>query len=170
MFQLKENSTIQRCGVATVVQVLLHLQRSHGSYFTQSYLIYLTFRSNSSILGRRKKNQRKLRNKKRAHERRMSESENSETEEREKYKINQKNPKSSDTVKPILNKDKQSTKQKTANIEIKQGANDNNRSLMKRTSSVEEEIENEIHSDKQIESKEMVKAEFKNDLIFDLDM
>ncbi|XP_029044984.2 LOW QUALITY PROTEIN: protein kintoun [Osmia bicornis bicornis] len=128
------------------------------------------FRSNSSILGRRKKNQRKLRNKKRAHERRMSESENSETEEREKYKINQKNTESSDTVKPILNKDKQSTKQKTANIEIKQGANDNNRSLMKRTSSVEEEIENEIHSDKQIESKEAVKAEFKNDLIFDLDM
>ncbi|KAG8239590.1 hypothetical protein J437_LFUL019234 [Ladona fulva] len=36
-----------------------------------------TYRSNSSILGQRKKNQRKLRNKKRAAERRASESENS---------------------------------------------------------------------------------------------
>ncbi|XP_014209164.1 protein kintoun [Copidosoma floridanum] len=42
------------------------------------------YRTNSSILGQRKKNQRKLKNKKRAYERRMSESENSETEEREK--------------------------------------------------------------------------------------
>lgn len=44
-------------------------------------------RSNSSILGQRKKNQRKLRNKKRAHDRKMSESENSETEERDKFKL-----------------------------------------------------------------------------------
>ncbi|KAJ8917614.1 hypothetical protein NQ315_000097 [Exocentrus adspersus] len=40
------------------------------------------FRSNSSILGQKKKNQRKARNKKRAHERRHSESEASETEDR----------------------------------------------------------------------------------------
>lgn len=40
------------------------------------------YRSNSSILGQKKKNQRKARNKKRAHERRCSESENSEAEEK----------------------------------------------------------------------------------------
>nr|XP_003704223.1 PREDICTED: protein kintoun isoform X2 [Megachile rotundata] len=127
------------------------------------------FRSNSSILGRRKKNRRKLRNKKRAQNRRLSESENSETEERDKYKINQKSTEVTDIVKPILNKDKQSTKQKTANIEIMKGASDN-RSSVERNSSVEEEIEHEIHSDKDIEYKDAVKMEFKNDLIFDLDM
>ncbi|KZC10473.1 Protein kintoun [Dufourea novaeangliae] len=104
------------------------------------------FRSNSSILGQRKKNQRKLRNKKRAYERRMSESENSETEERDKYKASPKTTDSSETVKPILNRDKQSTQQITANIEIKKG-------------------------DSPIsDTKYTVKAEFKNDLIFDLDM
>ncbi|KAK0084054.1 hypothetical protein PV325_007687 [Microctonus aethiopoides] len=95
------------------------------------------FRSNSSILGRRKKNQRKLRKKKQAHERRMSESENSETEEREKYKINTtKNineEKSSDNVKPILNRDK-------------------------------------ISQNNDISSVNGTKTEFKNDLIFDLDI
>lgn len=39
-------------------------------------------RSNSSILGQKKKNQRKAKNKKRANERRYSESEASETEDR----------------------------------------------------------------------------------------
>lgn len=42
--------------------------------------MFIDFRSNSSILGQRKKNQRKSRNKKRAQERRASESENSEGE------------------------------------------------------------------------------------------
>ncbi|KAK0179081.1 hypothetical protein PV327_007906 [Microctonus hyperodae] len=95
------------------------------------------FRSNSSILGRRKKNQRKLRKKKQAHERRMSESENSETDEREKYKINTtKNintEKSTDNVKPILNRDK-------------------------------------IMSQNNDTSVNGSKTEFKNDLIFDLDI
>ncbi|KAF3423902.1 hypothetical protein E2986_00073 [Frieseomelitta varia] len=85
------------------------------------------FRSNSSILGQRKKNQRKLRNKRRAHERKMSESENSETEERDKYKINQKSAETS----------------------------------------IKEET-NEIYSSET--HKNEVKAQFKNDLIFDLDM
>ncbi|XP_076767169.1 PIH1 domain-containing protein Nop17-like isoform X2 [Xylocopa sonorina] len=129
------------------------------------------FRSNSSILGQRKKNQRKLRNKRRAHERRMSESENSETEDRDKYKANQKSTEVSETVKPILNKDKQLVQQKTANIEIRKGSNDNH-SLQSRKSSVEEEIGSEI-SDTNApteNTKDTVKAEFKNDLIFDLDM
>ncbi|CAK9819402.1 Protein kintoun [Anthophora quadrimaculata] len=129
------------------------------------------FRSNSSILGQRKKNQRKLRNKRRAHERRMSESENSETEERDKYKTNQKDTEVSETVKPILNKEKQTAQQKTANIEIRKGVSDSSHSLPKRTSNVEEKIANEIHSISLNETaKHTVKAEFKNDLIFDLDM
>lgn len=40
------------------------------------------FRSNSSILGQKKKNQRKARNKKKAQERRHSESELSETDDK----------------------------------------------------------------------------------------
>ncbi|XP_017766584.1 PREDICTED: protein kintoun isoform X1 [Eufriesea mexicana] len=128
------------------------------------------FRSNSSILGQRKKNQRKLRNKRRAHERRMSESENSETEERDKYKANQKNAEVCETVKPILNKDRQIPQQKTANIEIVK-ASSNNRSLPERKSDIEEDIVNESHSSSSNEpAKDAVKAQFKNDLIFDLDM
>ncbi|XP_043597785.1 protein kintoun isoform X2 [Bombus pyrosoma] len=93
------------------------------------------FRSNSSILGQRKKNQRKLRNKRRAYERRMSESENSETEDRDKYKGNQKNTEVSETV-----------------------------------TSIKEEM-NEIRSSNSDDTaKDEVKAQFKNDLIFDLDM
>ncbi|XP_050591451.1 protein kintoun isoform X2 [Bombus affinis] len=93
------------------------------------------FRSNSSILGQRKKNQRKLRNKRRAYERRMSESENSETEERDKYKGNQKHTEVSETV-----------------------------------TSIKEEM-NEIRSSNSDDTaKDEVKAQFKNDLIFDLDM
>lgn len=88
------------------------------------------FRSNSSILGQRKKNQRKLRNKRRAHERKMSESENSETEERDKYKATQKNG-------------------ETPEASIKEETN--------------EIYSSEIHRNE-------VKAQFKNDLIFDLDM
>ncbi|XP_017887141.1 protein kintoun isoform X2 [Ceratina calcarata] len=128
------------------------------------------FRSNSSILGQRKKNQRKLRNKRRAHERRMSESENSETDERDKFKTNQKATEASETVKPILNKDKQVVQQKTANIEIRKESN-HNRSFPERESSVEGEIANEIRSGSPVENvNDVIKAEFKNDLIFDLDM
>ncbi|XP_050488583.1 protein kintoun isoform X3 [Bombus huntii] len=93
------------------------------------------FRSNSSILGQRKKNQRKLRNKRRAYERKMSESEISETEDRDKYKGNQKNTEVSETV-----------------------------------TSIKEEM-NEIRSNNSDDTaKDEVKAQFKNDLIFDLDM
>ncbi|XP_012248656.1 protein kintoun isoform X2 [Bombus impatiens] len=93
------------------------------------------FRSNSSILGQRKKNQRKLRNKRRAYERKMSESEASETEDRDKYKGNQKNTEVSETV-----------------------------------TSIKEEM-NEIRSNNSDDTaKDEVKAQFKNDLIFDLDM
>ncbi|XP_033331463.2 PIH1 domain-containing protein Nop17-like isoform X2 [Megalopta genalis] len=128
------------------------------------------FRSNSSILGQRKKNQRKLRNKKRAHDRRMSESENSETEERDKYKTVAKSAEASETMKPILNREKQSAQPKTANIEIKKGENDN-RTMVKRKANVDVETLNEIHGDNSTgTAKDTVKAEFKNDLIFDLDM
>lgn len=112
-----------------------------------------------------------MRNKKRAIERRLSESENSETEERDKYKIDQKNTEVSETVKPILNREKQSAHQTTANIEIKKGRSDDNCSLPKRKSSIEEEIVDGNRMDSPIDAaKEAVKAEFKNDLIFDLDM
>lgn len=147
------------------IRLLIFDNNSKYSKLIDSRLIS---RSNSSILGQRKKNQRKLRNKRRVHERRMSESENSETEEREKYKANQKNAEVSETIKPILNKDKQTTaQQKTANIEIGDGSN-NNHSLLKRKSSIEEEIINEAISTETV--KDEVTAQFKNDLIFDLDM
>lgn len=132
------------------------------------------FRSNSSILGQRKKNQRKLRNKKRAHERRMSESENSETEERDKYKINHKcssSEETSDNVKPILTRDKQSQRQRTANIGIaKLNTNDKHPSY-KHKSSVEEESTEDVQVNAlNEEMKDTVQLEFKSDLIFDLDM
>lgn len=43
-------------------------------YYVNSLLLLVNFRSNSSILGQRKKNQRKMKNKKRAQQRRTSES------------------------------------------------------------------------------------------------
>ncbi|XP_063972006.1 protein kintoun [Diachasmimorpha longicaudata] len=103
------------------------------------------YRSNSSILGRRKKNQRKLRKKKQAFERRMSESENSETEDRDKYKIGTKqddNNKNNENVKPILNRDKLSVPMISNNEGKKSNDNVNT----------------------------SPRVEFKNDLIFDLDM
>lgn len=84
--------------------------------------------------------------------------------------MNQKTTEVSESVKPILNRDKQSAHQKTANIEIQKG-NGNNRSASTRKSSVEEKVTEENHGDNSIEStKDVVKAEFKNDLIFDLDI
>ncbi|XP_012214788.1 protein kintoun [Linepithema humile] len=133
------------------------------------------FRSNSSILGQRKKNQRKLRNKKRAHERRMSESENSETEERDKYKMHYKrapNEETSENVKPILARDKYLQQQKTANIEIAKSNADDKHVLHKRKSSFEENPTENVQVD-EISSTvitDTVQLEFKNDLIFDLDM
>ncbi|XP_018392483.1 PREDICTED: protein kintoun [Cyphomyrmex costatus] len=133
------------------------------------------FRSNSSILGQRKKNQRKLRNKKRAHDRRLSESENSETEERDKYKVDYKRPpneETSENVKPILARDKRdSQQQKTANIEIVKSNADDKHSLHKRNSSFEEKLTEDVQADTSIKTaKDEVQLEFKNDLIFDLDM
>ncbi|XP_011498401.1 PREDICTED: protein kintoun [Ceratosolen solmsi marchali] len=94
------------------------------------------FRSNSSIFGQRKKNQRKLKNKKRAQERRLSESENSEGEEREKYKAEVKNETEqdvSDAVRPILHQsNKQSEARKTANIEIERTPRNANKRKQKR--------------------------------------
>lgn len=52
-----------------------------GTIFVSSYKSFI-FRSNSSILGQKKKNQRKLLKKKRALERRHSQSEASEGEEK----------------------------------------------------------------------------------------
>ncbi|KAL6261750.1 hypothetical protein P5V15_006839 [Pogonomyrmex californicus] len=129
------------------------------------------FRSNSSILGQRKKNQRKLRNKKRAHDRRLSESENSETEERDKYKVDYKRSSSEETsenVKPILARDKNSQQQRTANIEIAKSKDDDKHSSYKRKSSFEEKSTEDVQVDKA--TKDVIQLEFKNDLIFDLDM
>ncbi|XP_024874407.1 protein kintoun [Temnothorax curvispinosus] len=132
------------------------------------------FRSNSSILGQRKKNQRKLRNKKRAHDRRLSESENSETEERDKYKVDYKRSPSeetSDNVKPILARDKHSQQQRTANIEITKSNADDKHSSHKRKSSFEEKPTEDVQADTSTKAtKDAVQLEFKNDLIFDLDM
>ncbi|XP_014485666.1 PREDICTED: protein kintoun [Dinoponera quadriceps] len=137
------------------------------------------FRSNSSILGQRKKNQRKMRNKKRAYKRRMSESENSETEERGKYNKTPHHKHSprekTDNVKPILARDKQqSRQQRTANIEIAQMSASGKRPLQ-RESDVDEKPpteEDEVQADEpnKEDAKDAVQLEFKNDLIFDLDM
>ena len=131
------------------------------------------FRSNSSILGQRKKNQRKLRNKKRAHDRRMSESENSETEEREKYKVESKfmpQEDQSDAVKPILNPRKQSEVQKTYNIDIDNLRNNSTNPSHKRKYNKVKRNEDLLKNDKETESGDEVHAEFKSDLIFDLDI
>ncbi|KAF7399366.1 hypothetical protein HZH68_007958 [Vespula germanica] len=128
------------------------------------------FRSNSSILGQRKKNQRKLRNKKRAHERKLSESENSETEERDKYKITPKaTPETeiSENVKSILSREKHSGKQKSAYIKIKKLKKSKKILSGKRKSSIEEESTEDTN---ETAVKNSDQAEFKNDLIFDLDI
>lgn len=112
----------------------------------------------------------------------MSESENSETEERGKYNKTQHHKHSSneevssDNVKPILARDKQLRQQRTANIEItKMNASDQHSLLHKRKSNVdektpteEEEVQTDVPSSK--DTKDIVQLEFKNDLIFDLDM
>lgn len=104
----------------------------------------------------------------------MSESENSETEERDKYKTHHKrssNEETSDNVKPILSRDKQSQHLKTANIEIAKLNADDKRSLHKRKSSIEEEITEDVQVDATSKNvKDAVELEFKSDLIFDLDM
>ncbi|XP_011700933.1 PREDICTED: protein kintoun [Wasmannia auropunctata] len=132
------------------------------------------FRSNSSILGQRKKNQRKLRNKKRAQDRRLSESENSETEERDKYKVDYKrsaNEETSESVKPILARDKHLQQQRTANIEIAKSNADDKHPSHKRKSSFEEKPTEDVQADTSIKAtKDAVQLEFKSDLIFDLDM
>ncbi|XP_066586259.1 protein kintoun [Prorops nasuta] len=123
------------------------------------------FRSNSSILGQRKKNQRKLKNKKRAHDRRLSESENSETEERDKYKVDQiyaLSEGATDNVKPILNRDKQPEQKRTANIKIEQKLSSHKRI----SNSEEEKVDKEAIKGS---TESSVQAEFKSDLIFDLD-
>lgn len=132
------------------------------------------FRSNSSILGQRKKNQRKLRNKKRAHDRRMSESENSENEERSKYITNYKassNKETSDNIKPILTRDKQFQQQNITDINTAELDTGDEHPLSREKSNVEEEFIKGVQID--VSSKvteDKFKLEFKNDLIFDLDM
>ncbi|XP_050448416.1 protein kintoun [Cataglyphis hispanica] len=133
------------------------------------------YRSNSSILGQRKKNQRKLRNKKRAHDRRLSESENSETEERDKYKTHYKrspNEESSEIVKPILTREKHSIQQRTASIEIVKSKAEDKHSLHQHSkSSFEEKLIEDVQTDASNNvTKDALQLEFKNDLIFDLDM
>lgn len=105
----------------------------------------------------------------------MSESENSETEERDKYKVHYKrspNEETSENVKPILTRDKCSQQQKTANIEIAKSNADDKHSLHKRKSSFEENITENVQIDEvsSTVTTDTVQLEFKNDLIFDLDM
>ena len=113
-----------------------------------------------------------MRNKKRAHDRRLSESENSETEDREKYKAKESSGESKchDTVKPILNRDKLSEPKKSGTIEIEKFQNKNNNHSHKAPCDIN--INNEKIVDKSDESdiKNTAGTEFKNDLIFDLDM
>ncbi|XP_025601810.2 protein kintoun [Athalia rosae] len=128
------------------------------------------YRSNSSILGQRKKNQRKLRNKKRAHDRRTSESENSETDERDKYKIRHKNESNEidthETVKPILNSEKSMIQNKSEHIDI-----DNKNKHNSHTSKENDDRVDKTSWDNDHENEaNIVKEVFKNDLIFDLDI
>lgn len=105
----------------------------------------------------------------------MSESENSETEERDKYKTHYKrspNDETSEIVKPILTRDKQSQQQRTANIEIAKSKTDDKHSLHQRSkSNFEEKFIEDVEADASSNAtKDTVQLEFKNDLIFDLDM
>lgn len=111
-----------------------------------------------------------MRNKKRAHERKLSESENSETEERDKYKITPKatsETEISENVKSILSREKHSGKQKSTYIKIKKLKKSKKILSEKRKNSIEEESTEDT-----IETKVKIsdQAEFKNDLIFDLDI
>jgi len=103
----------------------------------------------------------------------MSESENSETEEREKYKAHYKrsaNDEISESVKPILTRDKDKS-QRTANIEIAKSNGDDKHPSHKRKSSFEEKPTEEVQTETSSkDTKNAVQLEFKNDLIFDLDM
>ncbi|XP_014224549.1 protein kintoun [Trichogramma pretiosum] len=112
------------------------------------------YRSNSSILGQRRKNQRKRNNKKRAQERRMSESECSETEEREKYKNLPKTElghETAEAVRPILlHRNNRTEAQKTANIDIQGSSRNANMRKQKRNTDTLESNENvktDNHSD-----------------------
>lgn len=104
----------------------------------------------------------------------MSESENSETEERDKYKTHYKrssNEETSEIVKPILTRDKYSQQQRTANIEIAKSKADDKHSLHQRKSSFEEKLTQDVLADASNNAtKDVGQLEFKNDLIFDLDM
>lgn len=134
------------------------------------------YRSNSSILGQRKKNQRKLKNKKRAYERRLSESENSETEDREKYRINSTKDNGSedgsqDNVKPILNRDKLSENRKSDGIQIDKLQNNvNNHSHKTKRDKKSKDDANPSEKSHEFQPKNSAGTEFKNDLIFDLDI
>lgn len=70
-------------------------------------------------------------------------------------------------MKPILARDKHSQQQRTANIEIAKSNADDKHSPHKRKSSFEEKPTEDVQIDT---SKDAVQLEFKNDLIFDLDM
>lgn len=74
-------------------------------------------------------------------------------------------------MKPILAKDKHLQQQRTANIEITKSSTDDKHSLHKRKSNFEEKPTEDVQADALIKTtKGEVQLEFKNDLIFDLDM
>lgn len=73
------------------------------------------YRSNSSILGQRKKNQRKSRNKKKAYERRLSESENSEAEDRKEKSLQ---PDTNDKEKVTIGDFKENTNKTKDRVQL----------------------------------------------------
>ena len=103
----------------------------------------------------------------------MSESENSETEERDKFKVEPKGvPESdqSDAVRPILNVNKQTENEKTDTIKIDISRNSSTNPSHKRKCNKQKRGEVLLKDGKETESGDEVHAEFKNDLIFDLDI
>lgn len=103
----------------------------------------------------------------------MSESENSETDDRDKYKVEAKialESDQSDAVRPILNVNKPPENHKTDNIEIESSRNNSTNSSHKRKCNKQKRSEVPVKDSKETESGDEVHAEFKNDLIFDLDI
>nr|CAD7575905.1 unnamed protein product [Timema californicum] len=148
-----------------------------------------TFRANSSILGQKKKNQRKLRNKKRAHDRRTSESENSESEaDRERGK--ERESKTEDEISESLSHKRG---QEDENLQIsdvtkefddltpnppalptlaqeEQSLNEVTEALNMISIKNKKKNRKRANSQKQGNEKLSLNGEFRSDLIFDLDM
>ncbi|KAK7866377.1 hypothetical protein R5R35_009809 [Gryllus longicercus] len=137
-----------------------------------------TYRSNSSIFGQRKKNQRKTRNKKRAQERRASESENSEGEiekDNDKEVKIEKNEEgegdddvNGDDDSPEIN-----DVEEVIEVELKlQDEKTKTTNKKNRFGQVQSKGKKKIHKPvvTPVTKNENPKVDLKNELIFDLDM